>query len=152
MIRGVLFTVQEDNGFVLRDIVRMMNLSDVVWQALDVESYFDDYTNGLPEPLFDTEMILTNSSLLEHLQRKHYLIFVDMKSFPKYITPYEVKTYEEFRTSECEAVVLIADSITVEIYMKDLQKLHVFYQEATSKFENVEYITDENDMRYRLSI
>ncbi|WP_407944606.1 DUF2691 family protein [Paenibacillus swuensis] len=50
-------------------------------------------------------------------------------------------------------VLLVVDSSYVTVYCKDNKILDDLYLNAIDKgFENVEYITDENDFRTRLSV
>ncbi|MGM9968036.1 MAG: DUF2691 family protein [Rummeliibacillus sp.] len=149
MHRGILFEIPNTYGFYLRDIIQMIDMQNVLWRAMDVESYFT-CNNDLGEPLFETNMILSNEQLLDHLKKEHYTIFVDLKAFPRNSTPTEISSYEEFTSSQCEVVLLIIDSCYVSLYMKDRKKLQEMYEEVIGRFENVEYITDDNDSRYSL--
>lgn len=149
MQRGITFEIPNTYGFYLKDIIQIIDIQNVLWRAMDVESYFT-CNNDLGEPLFETNMILSNEQLLDHLKKEHYTIFVDLKAFPKSSTPIEIATYDEFTSSQCEGVLLIVDSSYVTVYMKDRKKLQEMYKEVIDRFENVEYITDDNDSRYSL--
>ena len=48
----------------------------------------------------------------------YYLIFADLKAYPKGEIVLDIETYEEFKESKCEIVVLVADGNYIQIYAK----------------------------------
>ena len=91
---------------------------------------------------------------LKHLieNKTYYMIFADLQAYPKG-TLSHIKTYEEFIESQCELVLLVADCSYVTIYCKNKGTLEWLYKNAVEcGFEDVTYITDENDARTRLSV
>ncbi|WP_268239413.1 DUF2691 family protein [Saccharibacillus endophyticus] len=88
-----------------------------------------------------------------HREPKNYLIFQDLKSFPKTARPIEINTYSDFLTSECELSLLVIDSSYVTIYCKDIRVTHDIHTHAqVLNYRNVRYITDENDFRTKLTV
>lgn len=76
-----------------------------------------------------------------------------MKAFPFGKTVNEVQTYEEFVDSDCELVLLIADNSYVSIYCKNKNTIEKLYFNALKNdFEEVLFITDENDTRTGLTV
>lgn len=76
-----------------------------------------------------------------------------LKAFPKGKSIEEVLTYEEFLNCQCQFVLLVIDSSYVAVYCKDNETLDDLYLNAVRKgFENVKYITNENDFRTKLSV
>ncbi|EJS57056.1 hypothetical protein ICA_01767 [Bacillus cereus BAG1O-3] len=82
----------------------------------------------------------------------YYLLFVDLKAYPKGEVLGEIETYEEFKESKCEVVVLVADGDYIQIYVKNQEEIEMMYENARNQGLYVEYITDENDGRTRLSV
>lgn len=82
----------------------------------------------------------------------YYLIFADLKAYPKGEALEEIETYEEFTESKCEVVVLVADGDYIHIYAKDPKAIELMYENALNQGFYVEYVTDENDGRTRLSV
>lgn len=65
----------------------------------------------------------------------------------------QVNTYEEFADSDCELVLLIADNSYVSIYCKNKKFIEKLYFNALQNdFEDVQFITDENDTRTSLTV
>ncbi|CAI8956421.1 MULTISPECIES: DUF2691 family protein [Bacillus] len=79
------------------------------------------------------------------------IIFADLQVYPKDKVS-EIETYEEFVESECELVLFVVDSCYTVIYCKDKEKLELLYKNADSfGFKNIQFITDENDTRTRIT-
>ncbi|WP_420819440.1 DUF2691 family protein [Paenibacillus thalictri] len=55
--------------------------------------------------------------------------------------------------SDCELIVLIADSAYTSIYCKDSKVLRELYDNMESlKVDKLAYITDENDFRHTVKV
>lgn len=64
----------------------------------------------------------------------------------------DIFTYEDFLVSQCEIVLLIVDSSYVTIYAKDEHVIDCIHRKAVQNgYENIEYITDENNLRTTLT-
>ena len=64
----------------------------------------------------------------------------------------EINNYDDFLNSNCELAILIYDSIHVEIYCKDESAIEAIKCKLSDAYENVEYITDLNDIRTEFSV
>lgn len=109
----------------------------------------------LGEFLFPEEINVLDGTLLKRIleDNQYYLIFADLKAFPKGKNVSDIERYEEFLNSDCQLVLLIVDSTYTTIYCKDKAILGCLFQNAKDLgFNNVEHITDENDGRTRLSV
>ncbi|MOA55476.1 hypothetical protein D3C78_1792740 [compost metagenome] len=85
--------------------------------------------------------------------KEYYLIFANLKAYPKEKNVKDIKTYEEFLKSDCQLVLLVVDSAYVTVYCKDKVLLENLYHNAIiNGYDNVQFITDENDGRTRLSV
>lgn len=84
---------------------------------------------------------------------KYYLIFANLKAYPRGANIIDVMSYEEYIASECQIILLVIDSVYITVYCKDLEKLEDLYDHIKRKgYKSLEYITDENDTRTRLSV
>lgn len=122
------------------------------WRIGNSESYIvvDD---ELDEELFSEDKKAIEGAELKKLleNNKYYIIFADLQAYPKDDFS-DIETYEDFIKSQCELVLLVVDSCYVTIYCKNKETIELLYKNATEcGFKNVEYITDENDTRTRLS-
>ncbi len=109
---------------------------------------------GLDEALFPEEPSIVEGSDLKRLFKDniYYVIFADLKAYPKGEKVVDIETYEEFKESKCELVLLVVDCTYVTIYAKDQEAIKLMYENALNQSFYVEYITDENDGRTRLSV
>ncbi len=65
----------------------------------------------------------------------------------------EIDTYADFLCSKCEFIIFIVDGIFADIYAKDQTIIEIIKKNAEeNKFENIRYITDENDIRTEFSV
>lgn len=154
MLRGVSFEIPNKYGTFLADILKPIELSTYNWLNQNEEAYIIK-DGHLDEELFPGIEEVIDGNLFENRikNNQYYVIFADLKAFPKGEKVNNIKTYEEFSNSRCELVLLVVDSGYITIYCKDKEKLNFLYRNAIeSSFENVEYITDENDGRTGLSV
>jgi hypothetical protein len=110
---------------------------------------------GDRDPLFPEDINVIDGGLLEGTLKsnKYYVIFADLKAYPKDKNISDIDSYEEFLNSDCQLVLLVVDCSYITIYCKDKEKLESIYQNAKIKeFDDVQYITDENDTRTGLSV
>lgn len=152
MRRGVSFEIPNEYGSLLGDVLKPIDITVFAWQIGGGESYC--VNNEQLEELFSEDSNMINGAELKCLLEDHtyYMIFADLKAYPngEFST---IDTYEEFMESQCELVLLVVDCSYVTIYCKNKKDLESLYDHAIScGFENVEYITDENDTRTRLIV
>lgn len=153
-MRGISFNIPNEYGRYLAEIFDGVNIEQFVWEQ---DGWNESYVieNGeLGKKLFND--VFMNGETLRRLisEQDYYLIFVDIKAFPKNSNPSvrNVSTYQEFLKSDCQIVFLLADSSDVFIYLKNQSTAEKIYNRAiTVGFENVAYITDENDTNPSLS-
>lgn len=154
MKRGISFEIPNEYGSFLGDILKPFETGSFNWYIGGEESYFvNDGTLG--EPLLPEEVYGMDGVILKGIieNNEYYLIFADVKAYPKEKNVIDIKTYEEFLNSDCQLVLLIVDSAYVTIYCKDkdlLERLH--HNAKLNSYENVQFVTDENDGRTRLSV
>ncbi|WP_458126492.1 DUF2691 family protein [Paenibacillus sp. Z3-2] len=154
MNRGIHFKIPNTYGSFLGEILKPMDIVNFDWFIGEEESYFV-VEDTLGDSLFP-DMVIGMSG--EELQKiidnyKYYLIFANLKAYPKGTKITDVITYEEYMVSDCQMILLVIDSIYVTIYCKDLEKVEELYNHINRKgFESLEYLTDENDTRTKLSV
>lgn len=110
---------------------------------------------GMLSGLFPDIVIGMNGEELKKIieNDKYYLIFANLKAYPKGANIKDVISYDEYLSSECQIVLLVIDSVYITVYCKDLEKLEDLYNHIKKQgFESLEYITDENDTRTGLSV
>ncbi|ASB69920.1 DUF2691 family protein [Bacillus subtilis] len=153
MNRGVSFQIPNEYGNFLWRILRPVEIANYRWQTSG-ESYFVVEGELDDEELFHDYEIVEGAVFEQQLKtNQYYTIFVELKAFPYGKMVNQVNTYEEFADSDCELVLLIADNSYVSIYCKNKKFIEKLYFNALQNdFEDVQFITDENDTRTSLTV
>ena len=82
-MRGISFEIPNAYGKYLFEILDGINIKGLTWKVGGGESYFIE-NNTLGNPLFPTNCIINGEGLHKEISREdYYLIFVDLKGFPK---------------------------------------------------------------------
>lgn len=154
MKRGLSFEIPNEYGSFLGEILKPFDMTAFNWYIGGEESYFlHDGTLG--EPLFPEEVYGMDGVLLKGILEKteYYVIFANLKAFPKEKNVIDIDTYESFLNSDCQFVLLVVDSIYVTVYCKDRDIIENLYHNAKiNGYDNVQFITEENDWRTRVSV
>lgn len=154
MKRGITFNIPNAYGSYLGDILRPFDVAAFHWYNGAEESYLVD-KGTLGKPLFPEQTFSMDGFLLKEIIENHryYVISADLKAFPQDSEVINIQSYEEYVNSDCKLVLLVVDSVYVTIYCKDQEKLKELYLHACSLgYSNIEYTTDKNDYRTRLSV
>ncbi|MFS0862116.1 DUF2691 family protein [Fredinandcohnia sp. 179-A 10B2 NHS] len=150
MIRGISFLIPNEWGNYLHKICNGIDITNYSWRIGDGEIIEDtddhsDLFKGYNREISGTEL----KSLIE--SKNYYTIFADLQAYPTGNIS-SIETYEEFIQSECEIIIIIIDSIYTAIYCKNAIIRKTLYQNALEAgFTNIEYISDENDFRTRIT-
>ncbi|MGE7604411.1 DUF2691 family protein [Peribacillus sp. NPDC097675] len=152
MKKGISFEIPNEYGTFIGEVLKPIDITVFSWRIGNGESYIivDD---ELDEELFtEDKKVIEGAELKTLLENNiYYIIFADLQAYPKGEFS-DIETYEEFIESQCELILLVVDSCYITIYCKNKETIELLYKNAIeSGFEDVEYITDENDTRTRLS-
>ncbi|CAM3870534.1 MULTISPECIES: DUF2691 family protein [Bacillus cereus group] len=153
MKRGIFVDIPNEYDNLLWEVLKPIDITAFDWRVENEESYFR-LSDGLGPELFSEDNKVMSGLELKKLIKDniYYLIFADLKAYPKGEVLEEIETYEEFKESKCELVLLVADCTYVTIYAKDQKAIELMYENARNQGFYVEYVTDENDGRTRLSV
>ncbi|MBK5447116.1 DUF2691 family protein [Bacillus sp. TH22] len=153
MKRGITVDIPNENDNLLWKVLKPIDISSFDWWVGSEESYLVA-RGGLDEALFPEEPSIVEGLDLKRLFKDniYYVIFADLKAYPKGGKVVDIETYEEFKESKCELVLLVADCTYVTVYAKDQEAIELMYENAIDQGFYVEYVTDENDGRTRLSV
>ncbi|WP_339175941.1 DUF2691 family protein [Solibacillus sp. FSL R5-0691] len=151
-MRGLSFEIPNEYGRYLYDILEDINIKNYFWKAGDGEAYYIE-NNQLGAAMFPQPYTYTGEDLYNQITAKdYYVIFADLKAFKEHTAVQDIFTYEDFLVSQCEIALLIVDSSYVTIYAKDEHITDRIYRKVVQNgYENIEYITDENDLRTTLT-
>ncbi|MGN7477762.1 DUF2691 family protein [Solibacillus silvestris] len=153
MKRGLTFEMPNKYGKLLGKLLKPIDISAFNWCIGGGESY-KVVNNQLAEDLFTFDKEVIEGAALKNLleNNEYYIIFADLKAYPKGKEFSHIETYEDFLISNCELVFLVVDSSYTTIYCKDQSAIEYLYKNALKcGFENIDYLTDENDARTSLT-
>ena len=153
MKRGIIVDIPNEYDNLLWKVLKPIDITLFDWRVENEESYFR-LPDGLGSELFSEDNKVMSGLELKKLIKDniYYLIFADLKAYPKGEVLGDIETYEEFKESKCELVLLVADCTYVTIYAKDQKAIELMYENALNQDFYVEYVTDENDGRTRLLV
>lgn len=145
-MRGISFEIPNAFGTYLHLILNGIHMSDFVWHNGGREAYYVE-DGLLGRDLFPPARLLDGSTLDRIISSApYYVIFADLKAFHNEADVKDIANYEQFIRSECQLVMLVVDCSFVYVYAKDAKLLQQIHANAVAHhFENVQFITDDND-------
>lgn len=143
---GVKFEVPNEWGKLIKDILCGIDLEQYKWRIDQAEVYIKDNTknNGYLFP--EEKDILDNTEFTELISNfVYYTVFADIKAYPNICDFDNIKTYNDFKTSNCELIILVTDNIFVNIYAKSEILIEKIRNNALlNNYEKIEYIIEKN--------
>ncbi|MGF9891029.1 DUF2691 family protein [Priestia megaterium] len=152
MRRGITFEIPNAYGNYLLDILEPLSALELFWSIEEQEIYTVQGDSLSDTLLFPNNTTIENKPFWKALEEnEYYIIFSDLKAYSTSSIGM-VNTYSDFLQSNCQMVLLIADCTIVTIYCKNPHLLEALYNQVVAKaFNNIEFITNENDTRAHLS-
>ncbi|MEK3828487.1 DUF2691 family protein [Paenibacillus sp. FSL K6-1558] len=154
MKRGIQFQIPNEYGSFLGEILKPIKIADYDWFVGGEESYLV-VENSLGESLFpDRVMGMAGEELQTMIDdNKYYLIFANLKAYPRGTAIIDIETYEDYVESDCQLALLVIDSSYVAVYIKDAEIREEMLEHIKRiRYEALDYITDDNDVRTKLSV
>lgn len=141
MIRGLRFKIPNEYNFFINKITDGINKDMYVWKIFEDQVFGENC-----DFLFDSD-IYTGQEFNEIISKSpYYLTALNLQVFPCGTNFQQINNYSDFLNSNCEFVVLMCDTIYVDIYSKSIKVIEIIRLNAqNNNFQEIEYITDEND-------
>ena len=136
---GIHFEIPNEWNNYLNLILGNINTENYNWLISDEEIYLEGLVDLFRKSIYD------NISFKKTISgNKHYLIVGNVAAF-KSLNCKDIYNYEDFQNSDCEILMIIVDSCSIDIYVKDKKILEQIKNNAiNNKFRNVEYIKEES--------
>lgn len=148
MIRGLRFEMPGEYGSYLNTILYGLPLDKYVWSISEDDAFIDSDHN-----LFDTNVLSGEEFGKIIALPSYFVFFANLQAYRSEDDLYEIGTYADFLSSNCELIVFIVDAGFVDIYAKDAAVIELIKRNAErNEFEKIRYITDENDFRTEFSV
>lgn len=125
MKRGITVDIPNEYDNLFWKVLKPIDIFSYDWWTGSEELYLVA-RGGLDEALFPEEPSVVEGSDLNRLFKDniYYLIFADLKAYPKGEEAIDIETYEEFKESKCEVVVLAVDASTYKFMQKNKKRLN----------------------------
>lgn len=142
---GLEFQVKNEKNNFLYKILRNVNVLTYEWEIITDDTI--DYENlNIDQGLLCSNVVDGESFFKSIIKEKYYMIFVDVKAFPKNSTHEKIVTVKEFLESDCQMILLCVDSEFIEFYCKEKLIYDTVYHNCIEfSFENIEDISMENN-------
>ncbi len=149
-MRGLSFGISVPRGFPLLKIFPSSIAKKFDWYVIDHQN--DTWDSRVERLLFDRSFY-AGSAFCETIQQEHFVIFLKLQAYFSNDPFDEILTYDDFRKSTCQLLLLINDCTQAELYIKDKTVLENIYQQLLRNgFCNVRYIDDSNGSRVEMRV
>jgi hypothetical protein len=142
MIRGICFEVPHDRFPVLYLITKGINVGKYFWILVedDVLRDWENYFEKDRYPGSEFEDVIKDKNC--------YAVSINLQAYINESDFANIRSYNDFVNSKCELIIFINDNTRVDIYAKDLGQIEIIKRNAEqNRFEDIMYITEENDQR-----
>lgn len=116
-MRGITFLVANEYDSILSKILNGILIENYIWKIEEDEIIFSQ--NGEIKDLFDSH-ILKGQEFNKVIHKNNYMvIFSNIQGYMSLNQQGDLDTYQDFLDSSCQIIILIYDTIYVDIYAKD---------------------------------
>ncbi len=143
MIRGISF-ISENSYSIFPIITRSIKIKDYDWYVIE-NGVYDGKTHDSALKVAK----YNGASLKNCLESDEiFVLYANIQAYPLQHAYKIINSYDDYFNSDCEIVILIYDSLYIEIYSKDIEIIKcIEYYIHNNGFNEISYITDNNDSR-----
>ncbi|WP_346886923.1 DUF2691 family protein [Clostridium sp. UBA1056] len=147
-MRGISFIRNKCDDSIFATILDGVDVKRLYWNVSEDEVYLSNDDNLFIEKFID------GSTFFSLININYYMsIFANIKAYTDNNYSDNINCYDDFLKSNCELVILCSDSAYFEIYSKSTSIIEIIKSNCIKKgFDEIEYITDENDCRTIFSV
>lgn len=150
MTIGVHFEVPQVAGNIILDILKYINVKKYYWHSISGQT---ETWNGVNGDDFFEHKIYPGCDFLDLIKNNHRIIFLKLQATNSYNYMENINTYEEFKNSKCDIIILIYDCEFAEVYAKNVDILKLILEVAKElKYRNIGYIDDKRPTRTTMNI
>ena len=150
-MRGFTCNVfEQDSSTLINTLFMNISIEQYNWDIGGGESYkreFDQLGDMSLEPLFIAPYVKSGEQIRELFQKHNtYIIFLDLKAFPKDATIQQIETLNDFLESGCELAILMIDGEYLAVYGKNEVVLNQIAQNLQAHCSvHPSFFTDETN-------
>lgn len=150
MIIGVHFEIPQVVGNIILDILGCIDIRKYYWHNISRQTETWDGVHG--DDFFDNENY-SGYDFLSLIKNKHRIIFLKLQASSSCNYSLNINTYEEFKNSGCDIIMLIYDCEFVEVYAKSSDILKSILKRARElEYLNIGYIDNKYPIRTTMNI
>lgn len=118
-----------------------IDLTDYSVFANDCLTYYK--ADQLPIPGY-----IEHYLIIEMIEREHFFERLVLNIYPKNAAFSQIDTYQEYKISQCEMIILMYDMLNIEVYAKKKAWLQQLLNNAYAlEADNIVFKTEETDER-----
>jgi len=144
---GIKFQIPNKWGNLIEDILCGIELTEYIWKISEDEVYIEDNTENYGFLFPQNEDIFRGEEFIKIISfPSYYTVSANIQAYINKDNIFDIKTYYDFKESNCQIIILIVDNIFVSIYVKTNKILERIKANALlKKYEQIEYIMYDND-------
>lgn len=140
---GLSFEIPNEYGSFLNSILEPVKCENYKWYIENDEIYLTLNDTLMEKWLFEEE-IISGEEFKNLIKKKYYVIFAEIKAFPKEMDIERIGSHKEFLNSSCELMVLASDCSYFRVYCKDEVLLEeLFINAENNGYKNIKYIIED---------
>lgn len=146
-VRGISFRIPNGYTGVISRIIQSIEIDKYFW-AISEDQVFNTSICQNSGYFFESDRYTGNDFQKKIMNQNYYIVFANIQAYPSDDDLIEIKTYDDFKSSHCQIIIMISDGIFVDVYAKDKNIIDTIKGNAQySDFTEISYITDRNDSR-----
>lgn len=153
MVRGIEFRIPQERKKILWEILNCIDVSKYDWYNIqNQKEIYSDIDDSDEEQILN-QLYYEGNSFKNAILRSQNIIFIKLEAYKAKTEKISILTYDEFKNSTCQILLLIYDCEFVEIFAKEQNVIDSLYENAENKgFLELDYITDANDQRTLMNV
>lgn len=149
---GLSIRVKNEPDRFLSKIFHGIDLTKYIWEINEDDIMYTE-NNKHMQGLFENDVMSGEEFFKCISKESYYLIFADIKAYLTGSNCVEINTYNDYLASDCQIILLCADSTFIDFYSKDIEILDQVHKNCVyNNFEQITIITEDNDSRTRMSV
>jgi hypothetical protein len=127
-------------------------LTKYIWEINEEDIIYTENNRHIKS--FFGSNVINGEEFLKCISREsYYMIFADIKAYYVGDNRININTYGDYLESNCQMILLCADSTFIDFYSKDTAILREVHKNCIdNNFEQVLIITEENNSRVRMVV
>lgn len=151
MIKGISFKIPSNEYKVLEKILKEVDIKD--YYCCNVKNQSEAWIEKDRNEAFLKKEIYNGNDFQSQISKEYFIIFLKLEFYSRKPKKIDIHTFEEFKESSCETVMLLYDCEYVEVYSKNFILLNKIEENIKKNgFLDIQYWDEYNKERKVLDI